>query len=71
MRPRALSGKVSRILKRVDANTVEANFKRNGKVTTRSRVEVSKDGKTLTQTASGVSGNGQRYENDVRVYDRQ
>ena len=58
-------------LKRVNANAVEVNFKRNGKVTTNSRVEVSKDGKTLTQTASGISGDGQRYENDIRVYDRQ
>ena len=59
------------LMRRVDANTVEQTFKRNGKATAQSRLVVSKDGKTLTQTGSGVSGNGQRYENDLRVYDRQ
>lgn len=59
------------MLKRVDANTVEQTFKRNGKATSQSRLVVSQDGKSLTQTGSGVSGNGQRYENDIRVYDRE
>lgn len=58
-------------LKRVDARTVEATFKRNGRVTTHSRLELSPDGKTLTQTSSGEQDAGRAYQNDVRVYERQ
>jgi len=58
-------------LKRVDARTVEATFKRNGRVTTHSRLELSADGKTLTQTSSGEQAGGRTYQNDVRVYERQ
>jgi hypothetical protein len=58
-------------LQRVDARTVEATFKRNGRVTTHSRLELSADGKTLTQTSSGEQDAGRAYQNDVRVYERQ
>jgi len=58
-------------LKRVDARTVEVTFKRNGKATSLQKLTVSPDGKTLTQLGSGVDGSGVRYENDLRVYDRQ
>ena len=58
-------------LKRVDAHTVEATFKRNGRVTTHSRLVLSPDGKTLTQTSSGEQDAGRAYQNDVRVYERQ
>ena len=58
-------------LKRLDANMVEVSLKRNGKVTSIQRLTLSPDGKTLTQLGSGVDGSGQRYENDLRVYDRQ
>lgn len=58
-------------LRRVDARTVEATFKRNGRVTTHSRLVLSPDGKTLTQTSSGEQDGGRAYQNDVRVYERQ
>ena len=58
-------------VKRIDANTVEVSLKRNGKVSSVQRLTLSPDGKTLTQLGSGVDGNGEHYENDLRVYDRQ
>jgi hypothetical protein len=58
-------------LKRIDANTVEVSLKRNGRVSSVQRLTLSPDGRTLTQLGSGVDGSGQRYENDLRVYDRQ
>ncbi|MGH9785723.1 MAG: hypothetical protein ACRD88_16240 [Terriglobia bacterium] len=58
-------------LKRVDARSIEATFKRNGRVTTHSRLELSPDGKTLTQTSSGEQAGGRTYQNDIRVYERQ
>jgi hypothetical protein len=58
-------------VKRLDADMVEVSLKRNGKVTSIQRLSLSPDGKTLTQRGSGVDGSGQRYENDLRVYDRQ
>jgi hypothetical protein len=62
-------------VKRIDAYTVEGQYKRDGKVrSTFSRV-VSKDGKTMTTTAQGITSGemnkaGQNYR-DVRVYDKQ
>ena len=58
-------------LRRVDARTIEATFKRNGRVTSHSRLELSPDGQTLTQTSSGEQSGGRTYQNDVRVYERQ
>jgi hypothetical protein len=57
-------------LKQLDASTVEVSLKRNGKVSSVQRLTLSPDGKTLTQLGSGVDGSGQRYANDLRVYDR-
>jgi len=58
-------------MKRLDASTVEVSLKRDGKVSSVQRLTLSPDGQTLTQLGSGVSGDGQPYENDLRVYDRQ
>ena len=55
-------------LKRIDTNTIEAKYKRGGKITSTSRFVVSKDGTTLTVSSEGVSGDGQPYKGDVRVY---
>lgn len=58
-------------VKRIDGSTVEVSLKRDGKVSSVQRLTLSPDGKTLTQLGSGIDGNGERYENDLRVYDRQ
>ena len=59
------------VLKRLDAKTFEATYKRHGAATSHARFVVSEDGKTLTITTSGTAGNGERYNNDMRVYDKQ
>ena len=59
------------VLKRIDTNTFEAAYKRRGANTSNARFVVSKDGKTLTIRTSGTAGNGERYSNDMRVYDKQ
>ena len=45
---------------RVDPMTIEQATKRNGQVTVIRRIEVSKDGKTMTFVASGITGGGQK-----------
>jgi hypothetical protein len=62
--PRELS------FRRVDANTIEQDTRRNGDITVHRRIRLSSDGKTMTVVASGRTGSGQPYENDTRVYDR-
>jgi hypothetical protein len=63
--PRELS------FKRVDPNTIEQDTRRNGQVTVHRRIQLSKDGKTMTFIASGTTGGGQKYENDTRVYEKK
>jgi hypothetical protein len=63
--PRELS------FKRIDRRTIESDTRRNGQITVNRRFVVSEDGKTITVTASGVTGGGQKYTNDTRVYDRK
>lgn len=63
--PRELS------FKRVDARTIEQQTRRNGQITVTRRIQLSPDGKTMTYVASGVSGGGQRYTDDTRVYEKQ
>ena len=58
------------LLKRIDANTTERIYKKAGKVTTVVRRVVSKDGKTLTNTATGTNAQGQQVHN-VTVFDKQ
>jgi hypothetical protein len=57
-------------LKRIDASTVAATWKKTGKVTMTSRRTVSKDGKTLTIAQKGKNAQGQAV-NYVSVYDKQ
>jgi hypothetical protein len=57
-------------LKRIDANTTERIYKKTGKVTTVVRRVVSKEGKTLTNTATGTNAQGQQVHN-VTVFDKQ
>jgi hypothetical protein len=56
--------------KRIDANTVEAVTKKDGKTTITAKVVVSKDGKTRTLTMTGKNAKGQGVNNTV-VYERQ
>lgn len=57
-------------LKRIDANTIEAVAKKDGKVVTTTRSVVSKDGKTRTSTQTGKNAKGQDVNNTL-VYERQ
>jgi hypothetical protein len=63
--PRELS------FKRIDRRTIESDTRRNGQVTVNRRFVLAEDGETITVTASGVTGGGQKYANDTRVYDRK
>ena len=55
--------------KRIDANTIENVSKMGGKVTITSRVVLSADGKTRTNTQTGTDAKGQKV-NNVLVYER-
>lgn len=63
--PRELS------FRRVDARTIDQDTRRNGQITANRKIQVSPDGKTMTYTASGVTGGGQTYANDTRVYEKK
>jgi hypothetical protein len=63
--PRELS------FRRLDLNTIEQETRRNGQITVTRRIELSKDGKTMTFNASGTTGGGQKYTNDIRVYEKK
>jgi hypothetical protein len=63
--PRELS------FKRIDRRTIESDTRRNGQITVNRRFVLAEDGKTMTVTASGTTGGGQKYANDIRVYDRK
>jgi hypothetical protein len=56
--------------KKIDANTVEANFTKAGKHVETATFKVSKDGKTMNITAKGVLPTGQMLNNDT-LWDRQ
>ncbi len=56
--------------KRIDANTVEAATKKEGKATVTAKIVVSKDGKTRTVTMTGKNAQGKDVNNAV-VYDKQ
>jgi hypothetical protein len=56
--------------KLVNNNTVEYTVKMNGKVTTTGRAVLSKDGKTVTSTETGVNAKGEKVRNVV-VSERQ
>jgi hypothetical protein len=56
--------------KRVDDRSYEVTAKKNGKVTTITKVTISADGKTRTATQTGTDPQG-RAVNSTIVYDRQ
>jgi hypothetical protein len=56
--------------KQVDANKAEFTFKRAGKVVGSTTRTVSKDGKTMTATASYTDAKGGKVENEM-VFDKQ
>jgi len=57
------------VFKRVNATTLEAQYKKSGKPTIKQTAVVSADGKTLTVTGTGTNAQGQAV-NNVAVYDR-
>ena len=56
--------------KRIDANSYENVWSKDGKATISSKVKVSADGKTLTITQTGTDASGKAV-NSVLVFDRQ
>ena len=56
--------------KRINATTIEAQYKKGGKPTITQTAVVSADGKTLTVTGKGTDAQG-RTVNNVAVYDKQ
>ena len=57
--------------KRLDANSFEAVFKKDGKVSNRDRWAVSADGRTLTFTSVGVDLNTRQPFKTTTVFERQ
>jgi len=57
-------------LKRVNASTVEATLRKDGKVVSTARRVVSKEGKTMTLTITGTTADGKPMKN-VAVYEKQ
>jgi ABC-type transport system substrate-binding protein len=57
-------------LKRLDDHTVESTLKKSGKVMTTARRVVSKDGKTMTLTITGINAKGEKIKN-IAVYEKQ
>ncbi len=57
--------------KRVDERSIESDTRRNGQITVHRSFALSTDGKTMTVTASGTTGGGQKYTNDRRVYEKK
>ena len=57
-------------LKRIDPNTVELTTKKDGKVVSKGKRVVSKDGKVMTITSKGTNAKGEAT-NNVAVYDKQ
>jgi hypothetical protein len=56
--------------KKIDANTVEANFTRAGKHAETTKFAVSKSGKMLTISAKGTNPDGSPF-NNVTVWEKQ
>jgi hypothetical protein len=56
-------------LKKINDNTIEIVNKRDGKVTTTTRVVFSNDGKTRTQTTTGTNAKGEKVNSSV-VYEK-
>lgn len=57
-------------VKRIDANTTESTQKKGDKEVVHTRRVISKDGKTMTATATGTNADGKAYKN-VEVFLKQ
>jgi hypothetical protein len=57
-------------LKRISATAAESTFRKGGKVMALNRRVLSADGKTLTITSKGTTGDG-KPRHDVAVYEKQ
>jgi hypothetical protein len=57
--------------RRVDRNTIEQDTRRGTAITVHRHIQISTDGKTMTLTANGTTGGGQKYTNDIRVYQKK
>src|ERR1700674_364016 len=57
-------------VKRIDANTIETTWKKNGKTVMKTRGVVSSDGKTRTVTFNGADAQGHKVHNVV-VYEKE
>jgi len=56
--------------RRIDSQTIESTFKRNGKIVATINRKASADGRFMTTTSNGVSKNGEKFESVV-VYEKQ
>ena len=56
-------------IKRINDHTVESTLKKSGKMTSKARRVVSKDGKTMTLTINGTNAKGEKMQN-LAVYDK-
>ena len=63
-------GRDATAMKKIDDLTFEQTNKKDGKVTTVSRVVYAKDGKSRTQTTTGMNPQGQKINNTV-VWQKQ
>ncbi len=57
-------------LTRIDDRTLEQVTLRDGKESSRTRVSISADGKTMTTLGNGVNGRGDPYKDSLVIYDR-
>jgi pimeloyl-ACP methyl ester carboxylesterase len=57
-------------LRRIDDYTIEVISKKGGKITTRNRIVVARDGKSRTAKETGINVRGQRVNNTI-VFDRE
>lgn len=57
-------------VKRIDENRRESTYKKDGKVVFTNKVVLSKNGKMLTVTSTGMDAQGKKVKN-VSVYDKQ
>jgi hypothetical protein len=56
--------------KRIDQNTFEATYKKDGKLTNRDRWAISPDGKTIVVTTTGVDASTKKPYTTSTVYER-
>ncbi len=57
-------------LKRIDAYTTESTSKKDGKVVSKSKRTLSKDGKVITLKSTGTNPKGEKF-NNIAVYEKE